>query len=380
MVFCRFFYQLILINRIFVNINLAMNYKCIHFLLVFFIFHCVFANYKFEGKINYKHHKVYLSLVEDYRKINGIYKEQIIGNVISDSLGNFSFEGNNLPNSNRIYRIHIETCEDSSKNNYIIGECPQSQYINFIANNFSEINLPISTFENQIFCEVKSNHKSAFLLQKIDSIKQNIYFSNYENQGKTSQELNIKKWYFNLLNFARSCNEPLVKLYVYDLISSKTSSSYSFYLKDVQNNAFFENLLEELKLVYPNENFTQQYENELIVDLYTNKAKTNYYLIFLIFLILIILIYLFLKFYKIKKSKNLNNNSEMILSNENLINLLSNQEKNVFDLILKEKTNKEIANELFISESTVKTHINAVFKKLKISNRKDIIGKYFQKI
>ena len=340
-------------------------------------FFAIFGQHTFEGKINFKNHKVNLSLVEDYRKINGIYKEQIIGNVISDSTGNFNFTGNNLPKTNRIYRIHIETCENSNKNNYIIGECPQSQYINFIANNFSKIKLPISSFENQIFCEVKSNHSSAFLLQKIDSIKQNIYFSNYENQGNISQELNVKNWYFNLIKYAKNCKEPLAQLYVYELVSSKSSSSYDDYLKDLPNNCFYESLLEELKLKYPNEKFTKQYEKELNIDLYSKESKMNYFYILLIFLIINFIIYVLIILYKKKKSKSLTQFSVEKFEQENLVNLLSKQEKNVFDLILQGKTNKEIGNELFISESTVKTHINAIFKKLKIQNRKELFDKFF---
>ena len=36
-------------------------------------------------------------------------------------------------------------------------------------------------------------------------------------------------------------------------------------------------------------------------------------------------------------------------------------------------TNKEIGNELFISESTVKRHIANMYKKLKVSGRQDAI-------
>ena len=38
-------------------------------------------------------------------------------------------------------------------------------------------------------------------------------------------------------------------------------------------------------------------------------------------------------------------------------------------LMLDGKTNKQMANELFISESTVKKHVNAIYRKLGVSNR-----------
>lgn len=54
---------------------------------------------------------------------------------------------------------------------------------------------------------------------------------------------------------------------------------------------------------------------------------------------------------------------------------LSRQEENVKALILEGKTNKEIAGALFISISTVKTHISNIYSKLDVSNRKDLIHK-----
>ncbi|SNZ00869.1 response regulator transcription factor [Flagellimonas pacifica] len=54
---------------------------------------------------------------------------------------------------------------------------------------------------------------------------------------------------------------------------------------------------------------------------------------------------------------------------------LSKQEQNVKVLILQGKSNKEIANELFISLSTVKTHITNIYSKLNIASRKELLKK-----
>ena len=55
---------------------------------------------------------------------------------------------------------------------------------------------------------------------------------------------------------------------------------------------------------------------------------------------------------------------------------LSRQERNVQGLILQGKTNKEIANELFISLSTVKTHITNIYGKLKVSGRQELLRRF----
>lgn len=54
---------------------------------------------------------------------------------------------------------------------------------------------------------------------------------------------------------------------------------------------------------------------------------------------------------------------------------LSRQEENIQKLIVQGKTNKEIANELYISISTVKTHITNIYQKLKVANRQELVRK-----
>ena len=55
---------------------------------------------------------------------------------------------------------------------------------------------------------------------------------------------------------------------------------------------------------------------------------------------------------------------------------LTSQEETVAELILNDKSNKEIATELFISLNTVKTHIRNLYAKLEVSNRGEFVEKY----
>lgn len=55
---------------------------------------------------------------------------------------------------------------------------------------------------------------------------------------------------------------------------------------------------------------------------------------------------------------------------------LSAREREVLRLIIKEKTNSEIAATLFVSESTVKFHVRNLLKKTGCKNRLEIIAKY----
>ncbi|MFB1080493.1 LuxR C-terminal-related transcriptional regulator [Jeotgalibacillus sp. JSM ZJ347] len=53
--------------------------------------------------------------------------------------------------------------------------------------------------------------------------------------------------------------------------------------------------------------------------------------------------------------------------------ILTKREKEVFNLLLKDKTTKEIASELFISEKTVRNHISNVIQKLGVKGRSQAI-------
>lgn len=51
------------------------------------------------------------------------------------------------------------------------------------------------------------------------------------------------------------------------------------------------------------------------------------------------------------------------------ISPLTTREKEILKLVAKGDTNSQIAEKLFVREVTVKTHLNSIFKKLKVGNR-----------
>jgi len=55
---------------------------------------------------------------------------------------------------------------------------------------------------------------------------------------------------------------------------------------------------------------------------------------------------------------------------------LTRREREVFDLALLDLSNKEIAEQLYIAETTVKKHMQNIFKKIECSNREELIKKY----
>ncbi|NRD19447.1 response regulator transcription factor [Winogradskyella eckloniae] len=327
------------------------------------------AQYSFSGYTNPEEweRSVYLSIVEDYRKMEGVHSEQIIAKTTADSTGYFEFKGNMLDIENRIYRIHVDRCSENQQDiNHFNGHCNDSEALLFIAKNTDSLTLPFS-FGNQIFCAVESNNPKANAFLKIDSLKNEMRFAYSEFRSEANRKLNNKKWFKSLQKFGATLNEPLAELYIYSYLSDRSSDLHSYYVEDLKHNNYYDELLTRLKNHYPNTSYTTQYANELAADHYMltpNSEKTSSFWQIALGLILGLSILLNLFFlFRIWKEKT----SKI----EDLKAKLSKQEQVVLEHLLMDKTNKDIAESLFLSVSTVKTHTNNIYKKLNVQSRDD---------
>lgn len=73
--------------------------------------------------------------------------------------------------------------------------------------------------------------------------------------------------------------------------------------------------------------------------------------------------------------KNIPNRSFSYRRSEELNESLTNREKQITDLVMRGKSNKEVANELFISERTVKAHLSSIFQKTETHSRFELSAK-----
>lgn len=331
------------------------------------------AQYRFEGFIaeDIKGKNVYLSIIEDYRKLSRPYMEQIIKRAAVDSLGYFHFEGDNLSSDNRIYRIHVDECDAGNlESNHFFGRCENSRSILFIATNRDTISFPIS-FADEVLCQVTSTNDKSSAFLEIDGLKEEMAFDFYDFPSSASRKLNSKKWFNTLQDFGLKRKEPLAELYIFDFLSDKRNETYSYYLKDLAKNDYYADLGQRLEAKYPNTVFTELYQNEIAIDQRlveqnkTSDVNWKWILGSLLALSLLANLYLFTKFKSHQKKLK-----------DNSLAKLTDQEQNIVTEILKDKTNKEIASDLFISLSTVKTHINNLYKKLNVSSREDIKNRF----
>lgn len=328
------------------------------------------AQYSFSGYINPDEwqNTVYLSIVEDYRKMSGVYSEQIIAKTTADETGFFEFEGNMLDAENRIYRIHVDKCSETQQDlNHFNGHCSDSEELLFIAKNTDTLNLPFS-FGNQVFCKIESSNPKANAFLKIDSLKNDMRFAYGAVRSEANRKLNNKKWFKALQSYGEALNEPIAELSIYAYLSDRSSDLHSYYVEDLQNNTYYDNLKTRLENAYPNAPYTVQYRNELAADRHMlastggNTVTTNWniYLYFILALSFLLNAFLLYRNWKQKQSKT-----------EDLKAKLSKQEQVVLEHLLKDKTNKDIAEALYLSVSTVKSHTNNIYKKLNVQSRDD---------
>jgi len=342
---------------------------CFVFLIALFCSLTSKAQYSFSGHVDNDEwqNNVYLSLIEDYRKLSGVFSEQIISKQQFDSLGYFKFAGSQLDKENRIYRIHVDNCNDSEQSlNHFEGHCTDSKEVLFIANNTDSLEFPF-TFDNQMFCRILSNNEKANAFIRIDSVKELMKYAYSEYRSEANRKLNNKKWFKTLQDFGNSLNEPLAELYIYAFLSDRSNNFHVYYLEDLKTNPYYDNLLVRLKSNYPNSPYTQQYENEITSDKFSvqpNSKSTNgwlfYFVLFTLGVSVMINIILLSKLFS--RKKNL----------DDLKSSLTKQEHNILQLLLEDKSNKDIADALFVSLSTVKTHVNNVYKKLNVQTRDEV--------
>ena len=339
--------------------------KHLYFLLYIL---CVFklqAQFEFSGTVSedFINSTVYLTSIDDYNKSTLFLTEQIIQESNINSSGNFAFKGNFLSEKNKFYKIYIDKCNESVTDyNHLLNHCDDSNFIIFIANNNDKINFPLNSF-SQMFCDLKYSRIQNVAIHKIDSIQEVLLTPLLDTKSDAQRKIIYNNYFKSLQKYSQSFDEPLVELYAYHLYSDTKSFSRSYYLDDLKTSEYYNSLLVKLKSKYPKSQYTKQFKEDLKRDSINFKDdRFNFTTILLASLLALSLIINFILIRRKKKKKS-------ILDYKTV---LSPQEQKVFKLMNENYTNKEIGEQLFISLSTVKTHINNIYSKLSISSRKDI--------
>jgi DNA-binding CsgD family transcriptional regulator len=287
---------------------------------------------------------VYLSIIPSFDQLYSMSNQMIIESSEMDEVGRFSFETDYLPAENYIYRIHLSKKGDPPASLIIGGK--DENHLFLIANNKSNLLIENQSDES-LFGRVKINgFLPAKMLREIDEM---VLFVDTANFNSTSLKRDLMKKALDekLRQFADTCSFPLVAL-------------YAIYKTDIESNIaenpnFYKRFLDKWQ------DEKSPYFEEFRKSIPAENKKQNYSILFGIAgLTLGSILTFFIMKRKPQKSEPAEN--------------LTIQERKIYSMIQAGKSNKEISNELNIEISTVKSHVNNLYSKLKINSRKEILN------
>lgn len=316
------------------------------FILILFTIQ-VSAQPKISGQLNIDStwsQVVYLSLIQNLEQLNSMSNQMIIESSDLDETGKFSFETDYLPTENYLYRIHLSKKGDPPASLIIGGK--DENHLFFISNNQSNIFIQNSN-NNSLFGNTEIE---GFLpAQMINEINEMVLFVDTANFNSSSlkRELVEKVLDEKLRQFADTCSFPLVALYaIY-----KTD----FERNIVVNPNFYKHFLEKWS------DEESPYFEEFRKNIPSEIVKRNYSFLYVI---LGLILGAFITFFILKRKPQ----------KSNPLQELTIQERKIFTLLQNGKSNKEISDELNISLSTVKSHVNSIFSKLNIKSRREVLN------
>lgn len=287
---------------------------------------------------------IYVSHISVFEKRYAVSNDLIIASASIDSLGNFKINSDAIPTSWSLLRLHIVK-KGITPNSLVIGSIDEN-YMFLIANRDSKIKL----YNNEgkpLFKNVKiegADYMEAF--RHVNNLSEYPNTIDYDN-SLIEREFIESAVFEKLKVIADTCKNPLVSLYALSQTNFqadfyKDQSFYENYLSkwENQNNSYFESF----RLNFP--------EKKPI----TSSPNGTKYLLSSIITIVILLITYYV--YKRRGSR---------------IKKLSVKEREIFDLLRKGMTNKEISSECNIELTTVKSHVSNIYSKLRIKSRKEVM-------
>lgn len=345
---------------------MSMYLKRILPFIIFLIGNYCYGQYSISGYLDTpeKNKRVYLCLLE-FNELNSIGPDQLLTSTLTDSLGYFSFEGSLLSDKHALYRIYANLDEDV--------EGVQKYDMEDLKN-----------FHNFIF-----SNKDTIVFER----NSKFWFSSNRNTNAVDKEWNAYEPYtdklrkefadFNNQQFNRQTSEQYMRELKSFVIEKKTHPLTTLILlgnlpksaikKDLSAQPeFYVQLLSQLNDYYDSSSYALQYRG-FLDDLYKSETredlaffkKLSYGLAILCFLFLGGMVFLGIKLKHARTMQRI----PMDFS-------LTSQEEKVAELMIADKTNKEIATELFISLNTVKTHIRNLYAKLEVGNRTELMEKF----
>jgi len=318
-------------------------------------------NYQIQGYLNIDSSwskEIYLSLIPDFNEIHSISPNYLINTAIIDSNGYFILEGNNLPGQYQLLRLHIRKKADPVSTLIIGGK--EQNFVHLLIKGGDRLFIQDKVdpggqpFKDPIFADPVNT-----IFQKFQMICDE--WRNKQAKSKIEAELNQLAYDQMLMNFADTCSTGMVKWAILsELGISHLSESYSEWLTSQI----------DLYQGHASPYWIPLYNEYNYINL--QSGSDHKYFSWLLYLILGVAAILLISV-TLKKS-----NKRKKVSVSGKIKSLSIQEYKIFEFLKDGHSNKEIARQMNIEISTVKSHVNNIYLKLGVNSRKEIF--YFKQI
>ena len=263
--------------------------------------------------------------------------------------GAFSFKSKHISDKDAVYRLYLEKVEKIIKDTI-------SEKTDFIISNKDQISFP-----NGLSAPYKNSSKADTEWLKFKRVEEDISSANTVTADTKLVEDTITEAYATKL---KAYTKDSLKILLVKLIGVQQLAEKGLLERDItKNQEYYLHLLAELQesdMPESEYQFLSRRLSYLTLDVVAQKYQWSRMINIILALLLVVLIFLA---YQLKGKQNV------------VPAHLSKREQNIQALILEGKTNKEIANELFISISTVKTHITKIYSKLNVSGRQELLQK-----
>lgn len=298
----------------------------------------------------------------------------IIAKTFIQPDGNFLINITSIPADTRFYRLYLVKGNNSSVE---FNTITHRNYIHLLLNQNSNIEIGARVENNTLFIDQLSGSANNTTILNFDNeiAKRKQQFTT--DITKTKSEYLKKDLQDFIRDFVETEKNTLVGLYALYHLEEKDTDF-------LQNSDFYFNFQKRINKQYSGTQYTQSYTEllekligfrDMVCEIPGVQPKWKDNLLIAQSIVILVLLISLTLFYinSRKKLAQLNrNNSKSQTSFSNL----TIKEREILKLLASGKTNKEIAQELYVELSTVKTHINSIYKQLQLSSRKEAIGYY----
>jgi LPXTG-motif cell wall-anchored protein len=286
-----------------------------------------------------------LSVIPDFTQMHAISNEMIIRESKIGPDGHFIFDLAGLPDEDRLYRIHFRKKAEPRASLIIGGR--EENHLFIIANQNSEVEVKVRSSPNLLGRVEVTGYAPNKALQEINQIAG--FLDTLDYYGPAVNRDFVRQAVFDRLrSYADTCSHPLISLYA--IYKSRFETNFPV------NQDFYRKYLWKWK------SEDSEYFRAFLAQL-PNTGSPGIMVPMLVGLAILLLVATgTIIYFRTRKKRNQNHYQSLTV-----------QERKIFSLLREGKTNKEISDICAISLSTVKSHVNSIYTKLKLGSRTEVM-------